>query len=59
MMGVRAARPLLLLVAATLAVVAGAVLSSPRPAGSQAADVLLNVIASGSKKRIRRAMQNA
>jgi len=50
MMGLRNARPLLVLVAAMLAIVAGGVLSSPRPAGSQAADVLLNVIASGAKR---------
>jgi TolB protein len=49
-MSVRPARPLLLLVTATLAVALGGVLSSPRPARPQAADVLLNVIASGAKK---------
>jgi TolB protein len=40
----------LLLVAAIVAVAAAATLSSPRPARPQAADVLLNVIASGAKK---------
>jgi TolB protein len=50
MRGLRAARPLLLLAAATLAIIAGGVLTAPPPAGSQAADVLLNVIASGARK---------
>ncbi len=47
-----ATRPLLVLLAIAVAVAAGGVLSSPRPARpqQQPADVLLNVIASGAKK---------
>ena len=46
----RSPRALLAVAAAVLAVVLGGVLTSPRPARPQAADVLLNVIASGAKK---------
>jgi TolB protein len=46
----RPGRPLALLVALVLAVVVAGSLSSPPPARSQAADVLLNVLATGAKK---------
>jgi len=46
----RPARPVLLVLAVALVAAAGGMLSSPRPARPQAADVLLNVIASGAKK---------
>jgi TolB protein len=46
----RDARSVLLVLLAALVVAAGGVLSSPRPARPQGADVLLNVIASGAKK---------
>ena len=43
-------RSVLAILAATLLIVLGGVLSSPHPARPQAPDVLLNVIASGAKK---------
>lgn len=49
-MSTHPARSFLVVVAAALVVAAAGMLASPRPARPQAADVLLNVIASGAKK---------
>jgi len=49
-MSARPARAFLAVTAAALVVAAAGMLSSPTPARPQAADVLLNVIASGAKK---------
>lgn len=46
----RSGRPLAALIALVLAGLVASVLSSPSPARSQAADVLLNVLATGAKK---------
>jgi len=49
-MTVRPGRPLAAVLALVVAITIAGALTSPRPARSQAADVLLNVMASGAKK---------